>query len=148
MSSERAERDGSARRGAWYADPYEIADQRWWDGGKWTDAVREAPEGDAAAPHSTVTVRAPQSPESGEDPRTPDSGRGFPVKMEAAVGERLWLVPTDRRPSRRVRRELGLNRLTVAGGGSAAWLPELELVGGGGRVGSLSFAPTELARGS
>ncbi len=28
----------------WHPDPFELADERWWDGSRWTTHVREAPE--------------------------------------------------------------------------------------------------------
>ena len=36
-------------RGGWYRDPFDAADERWWDGTKWTQKVRGAPREDAAA---------------------------------------------------------------------------------------------------
>jgi hypothetical protein len=37
-----AARQGSVRRGAWYADPYGSSTAlRWWDGRKWTGEIRE-----------------------------------------------------------------------------------------------------------
>ena len=44
-----AERDDTVARGAWYADPYGTAGERWWDGRKWTREVRGAPAVDATA---------------------------------------------------------------------------------------------------
>jgi hypothetical protein len=41
-AEETAERHGSVRRGAWYADPYGSSTAlRWWDGTKWTEEVPE-----------------------------------------------------------------------------------------------------------
>src|SRR5579859_2895446 len=41
---------GTVDRGAWYADPFGKAAERWWDGLKWTQKVRGAPkEGHADA---------------------------------------------------------------------------------------------------
>jgi hypothetical protein len=39
-------------RAAWYADPYEVAALRWWDGGAWTEHVHGVPttDLDAGAP--------------------------------------------------------------------------------------------------
>src|SRR6476469_8230227 len=34
--------------GAWYADPFGTAAERWWDGGKWTRQVRGAPTADTS----------------------------------------------------------------------------------------------------
>ena len=41
----RSERQRSVARGQWYADPFEKADERWWDGTKWTSHVRRGPAG-------------------------------------------------------------------------------------------------------
>lgn len=41
-NDEAAARQGSVRRGAWYADPYGSSTAlRWWDGRKWTAEIRE-----------------------------------------------------------------------------------------------------------
>jgi hypothetical protein len=40
---------GTAVRGAWYADPYGSAAERWWDGCKWTRQVRGTPAAPAAS---------------------------------------------------------------------------------------------------
>jgi hypothetical protein len=40
------------RVGAWYADPFATAAERWWDGHKWTEQVRgEASAGLAGRSH-------------------------------------------------------------------------------------------------
>jgi hypothetical protein len=39
-------------RGAWYADPFGTAAERWWDGSKWTDVVRGPTKKDAAESRS------------------------------------------------------------------------------------------------
>lgn len=54
-------------RGAWYQDPFEAADERWWDGGKWTDQVRgpAEPDAEASLPEPVgedVTTKAPAVP--------------------------------------------------------------------------------------
>jgi hypothetical protein len=36
------------RQGGWYPDPFDAAAERWWDGTKWTQTVRGAPQSDAA----------------------------------------------------------------------------------------------------
>ncbi len=47
---------GSARLGAWYRDPHGAADERWWDGKRWTDKVRctSGAAGSGAAETSVV----------------------------------------------------------------------------------------------
>lgn len=37
----RAHQPVSPERGAWYPDPFELAAERWWDGGRWTETVRD-----------------------------------------------------------------------------------------------------------
>jgi hypothetical protein len=37
-------------RGAWYADPFAKAAERWWGGAKWTQEVRGAPTSSTASP--------------------------------------------------------------------------------------------------
>jgi hypothetical protein len=41
------ERAGSVRTGAWYADPFGEAGERWWDGKRWTQQVRGTPQAGA-----------------------------------------------------------------------------------------------------
>src|SRR5205823_3503461 len=114
---------------AWYADPYEIADQSWWDGGKWTDAVRQTPQDDALASQPPVSI-----------------GSRFPVNMQTVVGEMLRVVPTDRAPSKQLRRELGLTGLRAVGAG-ASWTPgEFQVLAAAGLVASLSLGVAELMR--
>ncbi len=50
---ETGERLDSVGRGGWYADPFDAADERWWDGTKWTQNVRGAPRQHAAAAGAT-----------------------------------------------------------------------------------------------
>jgi hypothetical protein len=40
-------------RGAWYADPFGFAAERWWDGAKWTQEVRGAASRSAVGPTPT-----------------------------------------------------------------------------------------------
>jgi hypothetical protein len=47
------------RGGGWYADPFDLAAERWWDGVKWTEAVRGAVPADAAA--ATVEAASGQT---------------------------------------------------------------------------------------
>lgn len=79
----------SRSRGAWYADPFGGAGERWWDGTKWTRDVREgpdeAPADDAAQPGDEAEFG--QDTESGEGPA--DSPSGFPARVESAVGGEL-----------------------------------------------------------
>jgi hypothetical protein len=39
------QRDPRAR-GGWYLDPFDSAEERWWDGRKWTQKVRATPQGE------------------------------------------------------------------------------------------------------
>ncbi len=74
-------------RGAWYTDPYGTeAQERWWDGSKWTQNVRQKPL-DAAPP----AIRSAAPPDAG--PR--DSYRS---SLDEVVGEDLLLARVgDRR---------------------------------------------------
>lgn len=99
------EQHASVRRGAWYADPFGSAkEQRWWDGTKWTDEVREAPKGDAAeAGPPKVRIAGSGHAFGGheqvdETPAQQDAEAGFAVRMESVVGEELRVLPRDRKP--------------------------------------------------
>src|SRR5947209_5863904 len=48
-AEETDDRHASVRGGAWYADPYGEAGERWWDGRRWTQQLRGTPEERAAA---------------------------------------------------------------------------------------------------
>jgi hypothetical protein len=45
-------RDQFVNRGAWYPDPFGVAGERWWDGGKWTQQV----QGKAPGPAQVTVV--------------------------------------------------------------------------------------------
>lgn len=57
-------RDEPISRGAWYPDPFGVAGERWWDGGKWTRQVRGLPQEDAQrvpdATSQTSGIRQPR----------------------------------------------------------------------------------------
>ncbi|HUZ30254.1 MAG TPA: DUF2510 domain-containing protein, partial [Solirubrobacteraceae bacterium] len=105
-------------RGAWYPDPYGSPGQdRFYDGGKWTEQVRDAGGGDAPTPPRLrlrpARARAPaieSPPRVGDEPRVGDNSdmdreiahtpreepqpnnthpNDFPVRMADVVGERL-----------------------------------------------------------
>ncbi|WP_323644216.1 DUF2510 domain-containing protein, partial [Escherichia coli] len=46
----------------WYADPGNVASQRWWDGTQWTDHVAPGPTGVAAygSPQAAAQLKAPE----------------------------------------------------------------------------------------
>jgi hypothetical protein len=46
--------DKPVSRGAWYPDPFGVAGQRWWDGGKWTQQVR------GTAPSAEQAIAGPR----------------------------------------------------------------------------------------
>ena len=81
-------RSTSSLRGAWYADPFERADERWWDGRSWTDRVRDASDAGGARPEahtvriagSTRAAPATSLTEEGEE-----SQPAF-LPMEVALG--------------------------------------------------------------
>jgi hypothetical protein len=50
------------RNGAWYADPFDGAEFRWWDGTKWTDQVRDSAGDDSAERESTNGENAEPGP--------------------------------------------------------------------------------------
>jgi hypothetical protein len=95
-------REGLLRGGAWYADPYGKAAERWWDGHGWTFEVRGAPtpqdahrvpraEGAGAARTrlSGQTRAEPKSKRTAVCPSclgTGSSGLGFPCAICAGTG--------------------------------------------------------------
>jgi hypothetical protein len=88
-------------RGAWFADPFGVAEPRWWDGMRWTAEVRRArlgedPKTGPGAIHCAAAGRGPASREAVEEPDSHrDRTAGFAVSMRAAVGEELRVVPAD-----------------------------------------------------
>jgi hypothetical protein len=84
---------GSVSRGAWYRDPFGTADERWWDGGKWTDVVRGSPKEVAAeAQPGRMRIagsgRACGGDEQIDEPRAHQDGpASFPARIEAVAGE-------------------------------------------------------------
>jgi hypothetical protein len=88
-------RPPSAPRGAWYADPFERAGERWWDGRGWTDRVREGP--DSSEPSSALLTRIAGSAAAGAGPASTSPATNLPppfMPMEVTVGQMARLVPT------------------------------------------------------
>jgi hypothetical protein len=120
---------GSVSRGAWYRDPFGTADERWWDGGKWTDVVRGSPKEDAPEAQPRKMRMAGSGRASGGDeqidetPAHQDGPASFPAMIEAVAGEELRVLPRDRKPP-----------------------TEFDVLAAGGRAGSISLGGrTELA---
>lgn len=90
-------------RGAWYPDPFEVAEERWWDGGKWTDEVRGTVRGDRADSSASPRPGRPSAADPGyagearsRERRNPT--RAAPARVETRAGERLSVVPNERQP--------------------------------------------------
>ena len=68
--------DAPPSRGAWYADPFGAAAERWWDGAKWTQEVR------GAATRSTVgpTPNKGRASRSGSTSESTSAGRAVDGK--------------------------------------------------------------------
>ncbi len=62
-------RDKAVSRSAWYPDPFGVAAERWWDGGRWTQGVR----GEARA---VASGTAPDSRQVNGRSRLPATGHG------------------------------------------------------------------------
>jgi hypothetical protein len=81
-----------------------VGDEGWWDGGLWTDEVRRSAEADGAAwlPERSTSHAPPDGFRRTEE--TPGTGKGelrtsgFPVRIDAVVGEQLSVVPSLRKP--------------------------------------------------
>jgi Protein of unknown function (DUF2510) len=78
-------------RGAWYNDPFGASDERWWDGKKWTDVVREPP-----GKRLSGSGHATGGPELVDQTHGPQDW--FPVSIKAVVGKKLRVVPRDPKP--------------------------------------------------
>lgn len=111
-------RDKAVSRSAWYPDPFGVAAERWWDGGRWTQEVRGEAQAMAAgtAPDGRRVNRTIQPPETGRRPARaagwyprradamrywdgerwgeyrPRAGAELPT-AEAAKQRQSWLVP-------------------------------------------------------
>ena len=123
-----------AARGAWYPDPFEVGDERWWDGGQWTREVRNAAEAESPPaesppvsperPTNQASIGGSRRAEATPEPGPPEPrASGFPVRIEAVVGEQLRIVPSLRKP--------GMH---------------CQVLAGRGRVGSISVFGRETAR--
>jgi type II secretory pathway pseudopilin PulG len=76
------EQQGGVRPGAWFADPYETAKERWWDGKKWTDQVR----GEAMPLDLAPEPAAPSPTSAGDQPPTePPLGEPSTLSVEPHV---------------------------------------------------------------
>lgn len=80
--------DTNAPRAGWYPDPAGSAQQRWWNGTSWTDALRDAPSEAPAAPTPQVTAPpvAPVAPAPPVAP-TPPVAPSAPAAYAPAYGE-------------------------------------------------------------
>lgn len=98
---------GLGTRGGWYADPYgSPSAQRWYDGSKWTDQVREIGAAEASAKPRIRPAPAHRAvaSEPKPEPERPPEPSDFPVRISETVGERLWLVKSS--PTRALNLEL------------------------------------------
>jgi Protein of unknown function (DUF2510) len=86
---------GSANgRGAWYPDPFEVADLRWWDGQGWTQQTRAANEpNEALAPAGVRQDRMPAAPVGGY--RRWDAERQTRGPGPSVLGPERWLKLND-----------------------------------------------------
>jgi hypothetical protein len=89
----------SGERGAWYTDPYGTdAQERWWDGSRWTKQVRDKPPGLASQ-----AVRMAARPAAARNPAAPaprtDSRDGFRFSLFDVAGETLRLQWATSKPS-------------------------------------------------
>ena len=137
---------GSARRGAWYPDPFEAAQERWWDGHGWTQEVRETPCGECPQTEPSDmrgagSTRAPAQ-------RNRDRAADFPIRMEAAEGADVRVVPIDVEASARAWRELGRRGSRwPAAARAMRFCDSYDLATADGRIASLAFGGrAELAR--
>src|SRR5436305_9799729 len=81
---ETVDRLGAVRPGAWYADPYGEAGERWWDGRRWTKQVRGTPQESA----ETVPTGGPG--------RGLDAGASTDRKRVMAAGWYPWDAGSNR----------------------------------------------------
>jgi hypothetical protein len=74
--------NGSVRPGAWYADPYGADGERWWDGGRWTDEVRQRQAVQASHPPIVGRVApAPGDPVTDEHMYSPQDANTVTLKL-------------------------------------------------------------------
>jgi hypothetical protein len=85
-----------APRGAWYADPYEQADERWWDGRGWTDQVRSGSASTERPAAQTVRIAGASAAAAVINPgsRLPESQSAF-LAVDAASGQMARLLPVS-----------------------------------------------------
>jgi hypothetical protein len=113
----------AAVRGAWYADPYGAAAERWWDGRRWTQEVRGEPSAGEAAPSGgrlgQPAPAAPFCPPSCPLPSTAlhlrTTGASLALGIAYLIRASARIVPGDGHP-----------------------VPGYDLVTDGGRIGSVS----------
>jgi len=100
-ASVRAPYPLSVERGGWYADPFERAGERWWDGRGWTDRVREAPDPDEPSRARDVRIAGSAGISAGPAPVQPTTTNLPPTfaPMEVAVGQMARLIPAEPQPS-------------------------------------------------
>jgi len=73
----------------WYADPVGAHDLRWWDGGRWTDAVvKDAVQGTSPLPDGRAPVQV-----TGVQGAQPRAGRQGAGTVQAAGGGTLFTEP-------------------------------------------------------
>ena len=76
------DRMNTAERGAWYTDPYGTdAQERWWDGSRWTNHVRDKPPD--AAPPAIRSAAPPVAAASGSFRRSFDEFVGEDLRLQA-----------------------------------------------------------------
>jgi hypothetical protein len=97
-----ARTDRGASRGAWYRDPFGVADERWWNGTQWSREVRgpASADGDRRSPARPVRPQSLDGRGQGPRARSSNAARDdhFPVSIGAVVDERLSVVSSPRKP--------------------------------------------------
>jgi hypothetical protein len=88
-----------APRGAWYADPYEQADERWWDGRGWTDQVRSGTDSTERPATHTVRIAGATAAAAVINPGAllRESHSAF-LAVDAASGQMARLLPASSSP--------------------------------------------------
>lgn len=92
-----------ASRGAWYRDPFGVADERWWDGTRWSREVRgSTASANGDAPSAEPPARPDPLDADVHDRRgrssNEDRDGDFPVSIGAVGEEQLSVVSSPRKP--------------------------------------------------
>ncbi len=85
----------SARRGAWYADPFGGTGERWWDGTKWTREVRGPSSGAGALDIGPRPPHPGPGPPGAGNAASASATPEFPARLEAAAGAELRVAQSD-----------------------------------------------------